>query len=525
MKKSFNTSNHSGFSLMEMMIVLLIVAIVAAAAAPMVTKKMSRGAGISDSPWVFTGNNDSITFNPSGDDKNYVIIGASKYNKGTLGPENPRLVLAGGKGLVFADDKGKCNSILSVSNSTVIMGNSNAGANSVAIGMGQEISASDAIAIGYGAKVIVPGAKAYSGISTHAGASSPKRSPRKVPSGATIDEKPDGPIEGCDPVLPYDPLEPNYDFDDGDDDGDKIPQSENITGNIAIGEGATINLSASAQEDAASIVIGKNASTGVNGTVVIGDNARAVGFNDAVAIGRKVVARGEKAIAIGYEAGAYAKNSIAIGNDATAQHIADDAQSSIAIGNAANALGNNSVAIGNGARAAENNQITLGTASDHVDIPGDLIVSGNLEVYGGIIHHETSDRRLKNVGERFTAGLAELNKLDVYNYTFKKDKENTPRVGVMAQDLQKVFPNAVIKGNDGFLRIRMEDMFYAMINAIKELNAKVCEVVKNITDINAKIDTQQKIIEEQQKTIKELQAQNAEFEKRLTKLENNKCKK
>ena len=483
MKKSFNTSNHSGFSLMEMMIVLLIVAIVAAAAAPMVTKKMSRGAGISDSPWVFTGNNDSITFNPSGDDKNYVIIGASKYNKGTLGPENPRLVLAGGKGLVFADDKGKCNSILSVSNSTVIMGNSNAGANSVAIGMGQEISASDAIAIGYGAKVIVPGAKAYSGISTHAGASSPKRSPRKVPSGATIIEKPD---------LPDPPYYPNIPDIDGDDDGDDDGDGKNITGNIAIGEGATINLSASAQEDAASIVIGKNASTGVNGTVVIGDNARAVGFNDAVAIGRKVVARGEKAIAIGYEAGAYAKNSIAIGN---------------------------------GARAAENNQITLGTASDHVDIPGDLIVSGNLEVYGGIIHHETSDRRLKNVGERFTAGLAELNKLDVYNYTFKKDKENTPRVGVMAQDLQKVFPNAVIKGNDGFLRIRMEDMFYAMINAIKELNAKVCEVVKNITDINAKIDTQQKIIEEQQKTIKELQAQNAEFEKRLTKLENNKCKK
>ena len=137
----------------------------------------------------------------------------------------------------------------------------------------------------------------------------------------------------------------------------------------------------------------------------------------------------------------------------------------------------------------------------------------------------SSDGRLKNVGERFTAGLAELNKLDVYNYTFKKDKENTPRVGVMAQDLQKVFPNAVVKGDDGFLRIRMEDMFYAMINAIKELNAKVCEIVKNVTDINAKIDAQQKTIEEQQKIIKELQAQNAEFEKRLTKLENNKCKK
>ena len=62
-----------GFSLMEMMIVLLIISIVAAATAPMITKKMTRSAGSNDSPWVFTGMDDSIAFNMSGNNDATVV--------------------------------------------------------------------------------------------------------------------------------------------------------------------------------------------------------------------------------------------------------------------------------------------------------------------------------------------------------------------------------------------------------------------------------------------------------------------
>jgi phage shock protein A len=95
----------------------------------------------------------------------------------------------------------------------------------------------------------------------------------------------------------------------------------------------------------------------------------------------------------------------------------------------------------------------------------------------------TSDRRLKNVGKAFKAGLDEIKKLEVFHYTFKKDPDKTPRVGVMAQDLQKIFPDAVFKGEDGFLRIRMEDMFYAVVNAIKELADKVVAHDKRIEEL------------------------------------------
>ena len=130
---------------------------------------------------------------------------------------------------------------------------------------------------------------------------------------------------------------------------------------------------------------------------------------------------------------------------------------------------------------------------------------------------------MKNVGEKFTDGLEALKKLDLYHYTFKNDESKTPHVGVMAQDLQKVFPDAVTKGDDGYLRIRFEDMFYAVINAVKELDAKITAILSKNDEQDKTIESQQKLIEAQQKTIEELQKQldkqNEVFSKRLNKLE------
>ena len=99
-----------------------------------------------------------------------------------------------------------------------------------------------------------------------------------------------------------------------------------------------------------------------------------------------------------------------------------------------------------------------------------------------------SDRRLKYVGKENKSGLDKIRQLKVFNYTFKKDPKKEPHVGVIAQDLQKVFPNAVKKGADGFLTIRMEDMFYAVINAIKELDAKYQAQEKRINELEKRIE-------------------------------------
>ena len=123
-----------------------------------------------------------------------------------------------------------------------------------------------------------------------------------------------------------------------------------------------------------------------------------------------------------------------------------------------------------------------------------------------------SDIRLKNVSGDNTAGLKEINALEVKNYTYKDDKEKTPHVGVIAQQLQKIFPNSVIKGEDGYLRIRTEEIFYAMVNSIKELFAQ-------IQDLTAKIVGLDKRLTELEKENAMLKKQNEDFEKRLSKLE------
>lgn len=118
-------------------------------------------------------------------------------------------------------------------------------------------------------------------------------------------------------------------------------------------------------------------------------------------------------------------------------------------------------------------------------------ISPNQQNYafnGGVCLDSTSsDRRLKNIGTRSIAGLKELNQLKIYNYTFKNDKSKHSQIGVMAQDLQKVFPNSVFEGPDGYLRIRWDEMFFASINAIKELDRKIVSLINRTTKVETQI--------------------------------------
>ena len=123
-----------------------------------------------------------------------------------------------------------------------------------------------------------------------------------------------------------------------------------------------------------------------------------------------------------------------------------------------------------------------------------------------------SDARLKNIQGESVAGLKEINALKVKNFTYKDDKEKTPHVGVIAQELEKVFPNSVLKGEDGYLRIRTEEIFYAMVNSIKELCAQIKDLTAKVTGLDNRI-------KKLEKENAQLKKQNAEFEQRLKKLE------
>ena len=221
--------------------------------------------------------------------------------------------------------------------------------------------------------------------------------------------------------------------------------------------------------------------------------------------------------------------------------------------------------------ASDTNILYLGTSSTIVHIPGRLVVDGSVALarkHGNRVwirtdsfdgkresldlvrqendksgnrsilkaEHDSSqgedfvpsDRRLKNIGSTFTAGLDKIRELKVYNYTYKNDTEKRPQVGVIAQDLQKVFPDAVIKDAAGYLKIRRDDIFYAMVNAIKELDVKLQSVIESIKTAVSRLDRHDEEIQILKDEVKSLQAendilksQNAAFEKRLEKLEKN----
>ncbi len=103
------------------------------------------------------------------------------------------------------------------------------------------------------------------------------------------------------------------------------------------------------------------------------------------------------------------------------------------------------------------------------------------------ITNSSSDRRLKDIKSRNINGLDKIKQLNVYNYTFKNDPEKQKHVGVIAQELQKIFPNSVFKGSDGFLKISTDEILYAIINSIKELNNKILAATKKLSDFENKI--------------------------------------
>lgn len=116
-----------------------------------------------------------------------------------------------------------------------------------------------------------------------------------------------------------------------------------------------------------------------------------------------------------------------------------------------------------------------------------------------------SDKRLKDIGDKFTAGLDEIRKINIYNYTFMTDKNKVPQVGVIAQDLKLVFPNAVSQDEQGYYKIRWDEMFYAAINSIKTLYARAEKLAVKISKDKQRVSN--------------LRTENAELNARLDNLE------
>jgi Chaperone of endosialidase len=101
-------------------------------------------------------------------------------------------------------------------------------------------------------------------------------------------------------------------------------------------------------------------------------------------------------------------------------------------------------------------------------------------VYAPAYFH-TSDTRLKTDIKPVDHALDKVLALQGVTFNWKKDGHSD--MGVTAQNVESVFPNAVSKGTDGMMSVNYDSLIGPMIEAIRELNAKNEKLEAEIADL------------------------------------------
>jgi trimeric autotransporter adhesin len=122
----------------------------------------------------------------------------------------------------------------------------------------------------------------------------------------------------------------------------------------------------------------------------------------------------------------------------------------------------------------QHGNVGIGTTS-----PDNLLtVNGSADKPGGGSWGTYSDGRLKNVNGSFNAGLSQVLQLNPVRYRYKADnalgiRDSDEHIGVVAQDVQRVIPEAVTENSKGYLLVNNDPIIWSMLNAIKEQQEEI----------------------------------------------------
>jgi type II secretory pathway pseudopilin PulG len=155
-----------------------------------------------------------------------------------------------------------------------------------------------------------------------------------------------------------------------------------------------------------------------------------------------------------------------------------------------------------------NNQTTLtgdlvvGGAST---LNGDTIVNGNVSVEGNLTIQDTyaiellSDRRLKYDINPLESSLDKIDLMDTVDFRWRKNSRKD--VGLIAQNVQAIYPELVSKTEKGFLAVKYSNLIAIALSGIKEqqvqireLNTKLEKANRKYIDVNEELALLKKII-------------------------------
>ena len=220
--------------------------------------------------------------------------------------------------------------------------------------------------------------------------------------------------------------------------------------------------------------MGYNTTASGNASFAVGHSSEAKGFF-SVAMGGST-AHADGTTAMGMYTNAVGLYSTSMGSYTTARDY-----SSLVIGrynltgtegNSGSPTGfftaNNAFVIGNG--TADNARSDAFT----VKFSGDTTINNDLTVTGDIV--VSSDARLKANIVSLGSTLAKLLLIDGKTYTMKKNGKQ--KIGLLAQDIQKVFPELVTTDDKEMLAVNYQGLVPVLINALKEQDDKISRLEK-----------------------------------------------
>jgi hypothetical protein len=222
-----------------------------------------------------------------------------------------------------------------------------------------------------------------------------------------------------------------------------------------------------------STAMGYRSEANGNNSIAMGNRSKANGYT-SLAMGYEAIANGEYSTAMGQWSEAIGSHSTAMGKSSKANDYSSlvigyyNLSGSTDTGSATQAnTANTAFVIGNG---------TFSSRSDAFKVManGDTTVSNDLTVGGDIV--VSSDARLKANIVSLGSTLAKLLLIDGKSYTMKKNGKQ--KIGVLAQDIQKVFPELVTTDDKDMLAVNYQGLVPVLINALKEQDDKISRLEK-----------------------------------------------
>ena len=141
-----------------------------------------------------------------------------------------------------------------------------------------------------------------------------------------------------------------------------------------------------------------------------------------------------------------------------------------------------------GMRIDADGNVGIGTSNPQarLDVSGNAVISGDLTVNGQIFGPvvDTSDANLKTNVKPINNALDKVNNIRGVYFEYISDVTKKTKVGVIAQEVEKVVPEVVVTREEDNIKLVAYDKLVAvLIEAIKELNGKVEKLEEKVEQL------------------------------------------